>query len=75
MAEVLRVAAGANLYSFPEDIPFLTTIALRACAPADPAVAAGREHLRSAIEAFEGLWPRCWPPTAVGSPRPTPSAT
>ncbi len=56
MAEVLRVAAGANLYSFPEDIPFLTTIALRACAPADPAVAAGREHLRSAIEAFEGLW-------------------
>jgi len=57
MAEVLRVAADANLYSFPEDIPFLTTIALRTCAPADPAVAAaGREHLHSAVDAFEGLW-------------------
>jgi AcrR family transcriptional regulator len=57
IAEVLRVAADANLYTYPEDIPFLTTIALRTCAPADPAVAAaGRAHLTSAVDAFAGLY-------------------
>lgn len=57
MAEVLRVAADANLYTYPEDTPFLTTIALRTCAPADPAVAAaGRAHLTSAVDAFAGLY-------------------
>lgn len=57
LAEMLRVAADANLYSYPEDTPFLTTIALRTCAPADPAVAAaGRAHLSSAVEAFAALY-------------------
>lgn len=57
MAEVLRVAADANLYTYPEDTPFLTTIALRTCAPADPEVAAaGRRHLDSAVESFAGLY-------------------
>jgi AcrR family transcriptional regulator len=57
MAEVLRVAAEANLYTYPEDTPFLTTIALRTCAPADPLVAAaGRRHLSSAVESFAALY-------------------
>jgi AcrR family transcriptional regulator len=57
IGEVLRVAAEANLYTYPEDTPFLTTIALRTCAPADPAVAAaGRRHLSSAVDSFASLY-------------------
>jgi len=55
--EMLRVGAEANLYRYPDHTSFLTTIALRTCAPADPAVAeAGREHLTTAIDSFSELY-------------------
>jgi AcrR family transcriptional regulator len=56
-AEVLRVGAEANVYEYPEHTATLTTIALRTCAPADPAIAeAGRYHLNQAVEAFAELY-------------------
>jgi AcrR family transcriptional regulator len=57
LAEVLRVGAEANLYEYPHHTATLTTIALRTCAPADPALAeAGREHLSQAVDAFAELY-------------------
>ena len=56
-AEVLRVGAEANMYEYPDHTATLTTIALRTCAPADPAIAeAGRRHLRQAVAAFAELY-------------------
>ena len=55
--EMLRAGAEANLYRYPDHTSFLTTIALRTCAPADPAVAeAGREHLTTAVDSFSDLY-------------------
>ena len=57
LSEMLRRGADANLYRYPDHTSFLTTIALRTCAPADPAVAeAGREHLTTAIDSFSDLY-------------------
>jgi AcrR family transcriptional regulator len=57
LSEVIRVAAEANLFCYPADTPFLTTIALRACGPHDDRVAeASRERLDSAIEHFSKVY-------------------
>jgi AcrR family transcriptional regulator len=57
LAEVLRVGAAANIYRYPEDAPFLISVALRTCAPADSELAvAARERLDSSIENFSSLY-------------------
>lgn len=57
LAEVLRVGAAANIYRYPDDGPFLISVALRTCAPADGELgAAARERLDSSIENFSSLY-------------------
>jgi AcrR family transcriptional regulator len=57
LAEIIRVAAEQNLFSYPEDTAFLTTIALRACGPTDEGLAqAGRDRLDTAVEGFSMLY-------------------
>ena len=57
LAEVLRVGAAANIYRYPDDAPFLISVALRTCAPADSELgAAARERLASSIENFSSLY-------------------
>jgi AcrR family transcriptional regulator len=57
LAEVVRVAAEANLYRYPDDVAFLTTIALRACGPTDENLArAGRDRLETAVAAYSGMY-------------------
>jgi AcrR family transcriptional regulator len=55
--EVVRLGADANLHQFPEDIAFLTSLALRASAYGDPElVTASRERNRSALAAYGELY-------------------
>lgn len=55
--EVIRVAAEENLFSYPEDTAFLTTIALRACGPTDEGLAAaGRDRLATAIDSSATMY-------------------
>lgn len=57
LAEIVRVAAEANLYRYPEDVAFLTTIALRACGPADDNLAqAGRDRLETAVASYSQMY-------------------
>lgn len=56
LAEVIRVAAEANLYHFPEKTTLLNTITLRTCGPSDEELArAGREHLTRTVESYAML--------------------
>jgi AcrR family transcriptional regulator len=55
--EVVRCGAAANLTSFQKDQSFVTSIALRICAPFDDALeSAGRERLDTALENFAALY-------------------
>jgi AcrR family transcriptional regulator len=57
LAEVIRVAAEENLFRYPDDTAFLTTIALRACGPTDETLAeAGRARLSTAIESYSVMY-------------------
>ena len=57
LTEVVRVAAAANLYRYPDDVGFLTTIALRACGPTDQNLAkAGRDRLETAVASYSGMY-------------------
>jgi AcrR family transcriptional regulator len=57
LPEVVRVAAEANLYRYPEDVAFLTTIALRACGPTDENLArAGRDRLDTAVTCYSAMY-------------------
>lgn len=57
VGEVVRVAAEANLFRYPENIAFLTTVALRACAPTDERVAeASRERFAATVESFADVY-------------------
>ena len=57
LAEVIRVAAEANLFRYPDDTVRLNTITLRTCGPTDEDLArAGREHLTTTIESFATLY-------------------
>jgi AcrR family transcriptional regulator len=57
LGEVIRVAAEANLFRYPEKTVQLNTITLRTCGPTDVELAkAGREHLTTTIESFASLY-------------------
>jgi AcrR family transcriptional regulator len=57
LAEVIRAAIEPNLFRYPENTEFLTTIGLRACGPTDEALAeAGRQRLETAIESYIDLY-------------------
>jgi AcrR family transcriptional regulator len=57
LSELVRVAAEANLYRYPEDVAFLTTIALRACGPTDENLArAGRDRLETAVSSYSAMY-------------------
>lgn len=57
LAEVIRAAAEANLFRYPDDTVQLNTITLRTCGPTDEALArAGREHLTATVESFAALY-------------------
>ncbi len=56
-AEVIRAGAEANLHSYPVDAGFLTTLALRACAHGDDALAnASHERHEEAMAAYAELY-------------------
>jgi AcrR family transcriptional regulator len=57
LSEVLRTASEPNLFSYPENMTFLTTIGLRACGPTDEALAdAGRRRFEAAMESYTELY-------------------
>lgn len=57
LAEVIRTAVGANLFRYPEDTGFLTTIGLRACGPTDETLAkAGRERLETSVDSYVDMY-------------------
>jgi AcrR family transcriptional regulator len=57
LAEVIRRGAGPNLFRYPDNTAFLTTIALRACGPTDQALAdAGRQRFETAIDDYVGMY-------------------
>ena len=57
LAEILRAGSEANLYRYPEDVGFLTTIALRACGPTDESLAkAGRDRLDTAVAEYSKMY-------------------
>jgi AcrR family transcriptional regulator len=57
LAELIRAAAEPNLFRYPDNITFLTTIGLRACGPTDQALAeAGRERLETALDSYTELY-------------------
>jgi len=57
LAEVVRVAADANLFRYPEQTALLNTITLRTCGPTDDELArVGREHLTTTVEGFATLY-------------------
>jgi len=57
LGEVIRVAAEANLFRYPEKTALLNTITLRTCGPTDDELAkAGREHLTTTVESFASLY-------------------
>jgi len=57
LGEIIRIAAEANLFQYPEDTSLLNTLTLRTCGPTDDAVAqAAREHLTTTIESFAALY-------------------
>jgi AcrR family transcriptional regulator len=57
LAEIIRAGAEANIYQYPEDVAFLTTIALRACGPTDESLAeAGRDRLETAVASYSGMY-------------------
>lgn len=57
LPEVLRTASEPNLFSYPENMTFLTTIGLRACGPTDEALAeAGRRRFEEAIGSYTELY-------------------
>lgn len=57
ITEVIRAAANANIYNYPEDTAFLTTLALRTGAPADSAVAEACDaYLAMAGDSFTSLY-------------------
>jgi AcrR family transcriptional regulator len=57
LAEILRTATEPNLFNYPENTAFLTTIGLRACGPTDEALAtAGRQRFEDAIESYADMY-------------------
>jgi AcrR family transcriptional regulator len=57
LAEIIRAGAEANLYRYPDDVGFLTTIALRACGPTDESLAkAGRDRLETAVAEYSRMY-------------------
>ena len=57
LPELLRTATEPNLFSYPENVTFLTTIGLRACGPTDEALAdAGRRRFEEAIDSYTELY-------------------
>jgi AcrR family transcriptional regulator len=55
--EIVRAGAAANLESFRNDPSFVTSIALRVCAPFDEALErAGKERLDGALHSFADLY-------------------
>lgn len=56
-AEVVRLASEANLRSFPQDVAFLTTLAIRASAYGDAElVQAGRQRHAEALASYSQLY-------------------
>lgn len=57
LSEVVRVAAEANLFRYPENVAFLTTVALRACSRQDETlVEASCERFAATLQSFNGMY-------------------
>lgn len=57
LPELLRAAIEPNLFRYPDNTAFLTTLGLRACGPTDEALAeAGRQRFESAIDSYTDMY-------------------